>query len=249
MIVLISDVHGNLPALQAVLERVDADTPDARIWCLGDTVGYAASAAECLDLVRERCELVIAGNHDLAVAGDPRSAEHVMPGLWQGGPGAGIRHAIATIGEERTAWLRTLEPSRLLDNVELHHGSDRDPVWEYVRTVESATAHLRLQQRELGAVGHTHMPLLWELAPGAAAASGGLMPAGSSVVLARGVRRVFNPGSVGQPRDRDPRAAWATLDRGTLTFHRVEYDIERARADIAAAGLPQETGDRLALGW
>lgn len=249
MIALISDVHGNLPALEAVLAAIDARDPEARIWCLGDTVGYGAHPAECVDLVRSRCEVVLAGNHDLAVAGDPRSAEQVEPGLWSGGPGAGIRHALATLGDERIHWLRTLEPSRLLDNVELHHGSDRNPVWEYVRTVEIATGHLQAQQRELGAVGHTHMPLLWELAPGAASAEGGLMPDGSSIVLHRGTRRVFNPGSVGQPRDRDPRAAWATLHRGTLAFHRVEYDIERARSAIVAAGLPQETGDRLALGW
>ncbi|MCB0877629.1 MAG: metallophosphoesterase family protein [Thermoleophilia bacterium] len=249
MIALISDVHGNLPALQAVLADIDARADEARIWCLGDTVGYGAHPAECIDLVRARCEVVIGGNHDLAAAGDDRAAERVVPGLWKGGPGAGIRHAIATIGDERMAWLRSLEPSRLLDNVELHHGSDSNPVWEYVRTVETATAHLRLQQRELGAVGHTHMPLLWELAPGAAVASGGLMPPDSRIVLERGVRRVFNPGSVGQPRDRDPRAAWASLDRGTLTFHRTEYDVARARADIAAAGLPQESGDRLEIGW
>lgn len=249
MIAIISDVHGNLPAIEAVLADIDSRASDVRVWCLGDTVGYGADPDACIDLVRERCEVVLAGNHDLAVAGDQRAAEHVEPGLWQGGPGAGIRHAIDTLGPERIAWLRTLSPSRLLDNVELHHGSDRDPVWEYVRTVESATEHLRLQQRELGAVGHTHMPLLWELAPGEAAATGGMMPEASSVLLARGTRRVFNPGSVGQPRDRDPRAAWALLDRGTLTFHRTTYDIDRARARIQQAGLPQETGDRLALGW
>ncbi len=249
MIALISDVHGNLPALEAVLADIDALGDGVRIWCLGDTVGYGADPAACMDLVRERCEVVLAGNHDLAVAGDPRSAQTVEPGLWQGGPGAGIRHALATLGDERIEWMRTLEPSRLLDNVELHHGSDRDPVWEYVRTVESATAHLRAQQRELGAVGHTHMPLLWELAPEAEHATGGLMPVGSSVMLARGTKRAFNPGSVGQPRDRDPRAAWATLDRGTLAFHRTEYDIDRARAAIAEAGLPPETGDRLVIGW
>jgi diadenosine tetraphosphatase ApaH/serine/threonine PP2A family protein phosphatase len=249
VIALISDVHGNLPALEAVLADIDSRAPDVRVWCLGDTVGYGASPSECLDLVRSRCEVVLAGNHDLAVAGDERAAEAVEPGLWQGGPGAGINHALHVIGEDRLAWLRTLQPSRLLDNVELHHGSDRNPVWEYVRTIESATEHLRLQQRELGAVGHTHMPLLWELEPGAKVATGGLMTAGSSVLLSRGPRRVFNPGSVGQPRDRDPRASWAALDRGTLTFHRTDYDIDRARADVAAAGLPQECGDRLVLGW
>lgn len=249
MIALISDVHGNLPALEAVLADIGALAPDVRIWCLGDTVGYAANPAECVDLVRARCEVVLAGNHDLAVVDDPRVSRDAVPGLFTGGPGAGIELAARTLGPERIAWLATLEPSRLLDNVELHHGSDRDPIWEYVRTVETATAHLQGQQRELGAVGHTHMPLLWELPPGADEAHGGLMPEGSSIVLERGTRRVFNPGSVGQPRDRDPRAGWAVLDRGTLSFRRTTYDIERAQAAIRAAGLPSETADRLALGW
>jgi diadenosine tetraphosphatase ApaH/serine/threonine PP2A family protein phosphatase len=253
VIALISDVHGNLPALEAVLADIDAvgaaRGEPARIWCLGDTVGYAAQPAECIDLVRARCEVVLGGNHDLAVAGDPRVSRDAVPGLFNGGPGAGIAYAVRTIGPERMAWLAAQQPSRILDNVELHHGSARDPIWEYVRTAESATGHLNLQQRELGAVGHTHMPLLWELAPGAMQAQGGLMPDGSSVVLDRGPRRVFNPGSVGQPRDRDPRAAWAILDRGTLSFRRTPYDIERAQAAIVAAGLPAETADRLALGW
>lgn len=249
MIALISDVHGNLAALEAVLADIDALGSGVRIWCLGDTVGYAGQPAECIDLVRERCEVVLAGNHDLAVAGDPRAGRELVPGLFTGGPGAGIAHAEATIGPERRSWLASLQPSRLLDNVELHHGSSRDPVWEYVRSVESATGHLQGQQRELGAVGHTHMPLLWELPEGARQAHGGLMPEGSSLLLERGTRRVFNPGSVGQPRDRDPRAAWALLDRGTLSFRRTSYDIERAQASIRDAGLPEETADRLALGW
>jgi diadenosine tetraphosphatase ApaH/serine/threonine PP2A family protein phosphatase len=250
MIALISDVHSNLPALEAVLADIRRlGGADARIWCLGDTTGYAAQPAECVDLVLEHCELVLAGNHDLAVTDDARVLQAEVPGLFEGGPGAGIALAKRVLGPERIARLATLEPSALLDNVELHHGSDRDPVWEYVRTDATATSHLLQQQRDLGAVGHTHMPLLWELAPGAAVATGGTMPGGSSVVLERGSKRVFNPGSVGQPRDRDPRAAWASLDGGVLTFHRVEYDIRAAQAAIRAAGLPADTAERLELGW
>jgi diadenosine tetraphosphatase ApaH/serine/threonine PP2A family protein phosphatase len=250
VIALISDVHSNLQALEAVLADIDhVGGEGVRIWCLGDTTGYAAQPAECLDLVLERCEVVLAGNHDLAIVGDHRVTEEGVPGLFDGGPGAGIALARQVLGGERIARLAELRPSALLDNVELHHGSDRDPIWEYVRTAETATAHLLQQQRELGAVGHTHMPLLWELAPGAAAAIGGLMPAGSRIVLERGITRVFNPGSVGQPRDKDPRAAWASIDAGTLTFHRVEYDVAGAQATIRAAGLPAETADRLELGW
>lgn len=249
MIAFISDIHANLQALEAVLADVDATSPDARIWCLGDIVGYGADASACLDLVLERCEVVIAGNHDLAVAGDARVDEDAVPGLFQGGPGAGIAHARRVLSPEQVAALARLEPHRVLDNLELDHGSSRDPIWEYVRTPEIATLHLREQQRALGAVGHTHMPLLWELPDGAAEATGGLMPDGTGVELTPGVRRVFNPGSVGQPRDRDPRASWASLDDAMVTFHRVEYDIAAARAAIDAAGLPSESGERLELGW
>lgn len=249
MIAFISDIHSNLPALEAVLADIDAASPDARIWCLGDIVGYAASASECLDLVLARCEVVIAGNHDLAVADDARVDEDAVPGLFQGGPGAGIAHARRVLSKEQLDALGRLEPHRVLDNLELDHGSSRDPIWEYVRTPEIATLHLQQQQRDLGAVGHTHMPLLWELPDGAPEATGGLMPDGTGVELTAGVRRVFNPGSVGQPRDRDPRASWASLDDGMLTFRRVEYDIAAARAAIDAAGLPAETGERLELGW
>lgn len=251
MIALISDIHGNLQALQAVIERIDQLDAAPRIWCLGDITGYGARPGECVDLVRARCEVALVGNHDLAVVHDKRvlANREQVAGMFEGGPGAGIAYAQQVLDESQVAWLRSLQPHCVLDNVELQHGSTRDPIWEYVRTAESATTHLMAQQRELGAVGHTHMPLLWELAAGATEATGGLMPDGSSLVLHRGTKRVFNPGSVGQPRDRDPRAAFATLASGTLAFHRVEYDIVQARADIAAAGLPAESSERLELGW
>jgi diadenosine tetraphosphatase ApaH/serine/threonine PP2A family protein phosphatase len=256
MIALISDIHANLPALEAVLADIDAHAPSGqqpRIWCLGDTVGYGASVSACIDIVQASCEVVLAGNHDLAAVGDARieAARAHVPGMFEGTPGAGIEHARRTLAgdEQRRSWLAALAPQQILDNLDLAHGSTRDPIWEYVRTPETALPQLQSQQRELAAVGHTHMPLLWELPAGATEAVGGLMPAGSSLVLEPGTRRVFNPGSVGQPRDRDPRAAWASLIEGTLTFHRVEYDIERARAAIIAAGLPTEAGERLELGW
>lgn len=249
MIAFISDIHSNLTALDAVLADIDATAPGARIWCLGDIVGYGAQPGECTDLVFERCEVVIAGNHDLAVVGDDRIDEDNVPGLFQGGPGAGIAHAKRVLSQGQLDALSRLEPHRVLDNIQLDHGSARDPIWEYIRTPEIATLHLQQQERPLGVVGHTHMPLLWELAEGAAEATGGLMPEGTGIDLTPGITRVFNPGSVGQPRDRDPRASWATLDEGRLTFHRTTYDVVAARATIDAAGLPAESGERLELGW
>lgn len=248
MIAVISDVHSNLQALQAVLADIRGRGCE-RIWCLGDTVGYAANPAECLDLVLEHCEVVLAGNHDLATVADARANEDVVPGMFDGGPGAGIALARSVLGAERVRLLAALQPQAVLDNVELSHGSSRDPIWEYVRSPEIATSQLHDQHRDLAAVGHTHIPLLWELPSGNAEAIGGTMPDGASIVLERGTKRVFNPGSVGQPRDRDPRAAWALLDGGTLSFHRTTYDIAGAQAAIRAAGLPAETSDRLELGW
>ncbi|MCW2949838.1 MAG: metallophosphoesterase family protein [Thermoleophilia bacterium] len=248
MIAVISDVHSNLQALQAVLADVH-QRGCKRIWCLGDTVGYAANPAECVDLVFEHCEVVLAGNHDLAVVGDERASEHLAPGMYHGGPGAGIELAKNVLGDARLQLLKQLDAQLELDNIELSHGSSRNPIWEYVRSADVATTQLTDQHRELAAVGHTHIPLLWELSPDADEAHGGTMPDGSHIVLERGTRRVFNPGSVGQPRDRDPRAAWALLDGGTLSFHRTEYDIAQARAAITAARLPTETGERLELGW
>lgn len=249
MIACISDVHANLPALEAVLADIERHDANARIWCVGDIVGYAADARECLELVFERCEVVLAGNHDLAVVGDTRIDADAVPGMFRGGPGAGIEHARRVLSAELTAQLARLEPARVLDNVELYHGSKRDPIWEYVRTAELAAEHLQLQETPLGVVGHTHIPMLWELHDGTSEATGGLMPDGSGLELTGGVKRVFNPGSVGQPRDRDPRAAWAMISGGRLSFHRVNYDIERAQAAIQAAGLPAETSERLELGW
>lgn len=248
MIALISDVHSNLPALDAVLADIEG-VGCSRIWCLGDTTGYGAHPAECVDLVLERCEVVLAGNHDLAVVDHPAASAARVPGMWQGGPGSGIAHARAMLDEPRLARLRELEPSRRLDHVDLFHASRRDPVWEYVRSPESATGHLTEQDLPLSAVGHTHVPALWELAAGEAQAVGGHMRDGMTRELGAGVRRVCNPGSVGQPRDRDPRASWALLDRGCLSFHRVTYDVQRAVAAVQAAGIAAENGERLVLGW
>lgn len=247
MIAVISDVHANLPALEAVLAQID-ELGCTRIWCLGDTVGYGPWPSECVDLVLERCEIVLAGNHERALVGDPSVTPDSVPGMFSGGPGAGLELARRVLRPQQLEWLAQLSPQRIVDEVELYHGSRRDPVWEYVRSGDVATGHLNEQQRGLSAVGHTHAQLYWELQPGAQLALGGRVEAGRKVRLDRGPRRVFNPGSVGQPRDHDPRAAWALLHDGTLEFRRTDYEIARTRAAVTAAGLPEQSGERLELG-
>jgi diadenosine tetraphosphatase ApaH/serine/threonine PP2A family protein phosphatase len=243
MIAVISDVHANLPALEAVLADIDQVAPGVRIWNLGDTVGYGPFVNECMALVRERCEVVLAGNHDLAIGGSLAIAE------FGGSAGKGLEYADRVIDDVHRIFLRTLQPSWQVDGIELHHGSARDPIWEYVRDELVALKHLKLQETPLGLVGHSHAQLVYELPDGAEAVTGGATGDGVIVPLSVGVARVANPGSVGQPRDRDPRAAWALLEPKRLTFHRVEYDIARMQAAVEAAGLPPETGERLELGW
>lgn len=244
MIAVVSDIHANLPALQAVLADIGRRGVE-RIWCLGDTTGYGPFVNECLDIVSQRCELVLAGNHDLAVRGD------VDIGVFGGTAGAGVEYARKVISHENVAHLRALRTSRSLDGVELYHASSRDPVWEYVRSVQSATGHLRSQGAALSLVGHSHIQLTYAIAADDrdATAQGGAVPAGTVIPLRDGEKRVVNPGSVGQPRDRDPRAAWALIEPGGLTMHRVSYDIGAMRSAVREAGLPTEIGERLELGW
>lgn len=249
MIAVISDVHGNLPALEAVLDAIEKRGIE-RIWCLGDTVGYGPFACECVDLVRERCDVVLAGNHDLIARGDISLDAFRSAGSGRGsmtGPEAGIVHAQRVLSAEQMQWLNTLSPTALLTDqgAELYHASAREPIWEYVIDQRVAAAHLAIQRLPLSLVGHSHHQLLYRAT--ADGASGGAVPGGLEPIQP-GEKLVANPGSVGQPRDGDPRAGVAILGEHGIDFIRVEYDIPRMREAVSAAGLPDQTGDRLLAG-
>ena len=231
---VISDVHGNLAALEAVLAAAGEGT----VWCLGDTVGYGARPNECCALVRERAAICLAGNHDLAVRGTLDLND------FAGAAGVAARWTRGVLDDASRVFLDSLESVATADRVELFHASARDPVWEYVLSDEAAAVTLALTEAPVVLVGHSHVALRISTN-----GVGGLAPAGTEVELA-GARHLLNPGSVGQPRDGDPRAAWLALDldAGTATFHRVEYDVERTQAEIRAAGLPGMLADRLVLG-
>jgi diadenosine tetraphosphatase ApaH/serine/threonine PP2A family protein phosphatase len=237
---VISDVHGNEHALRAVLDRVDAAAPDA-IWCLGDTVGYGPAPNECCALVAERSELALVGNHDLVVIGvlsiDDFNYDAADAARW----------TREVLSDEARAFLAGLEPTARRDGVELFHASPRDPVWDYVLSAEVAYASLRRTEEPLVLVGHSHVALAVGLRPDGL--DGGVAPDGTLLELAGG-RWLLNPGSVGQPRDGDPRAAWLDLDLDSRTarFHRVEYPVERTQQDILDRGLPAGLADRLARG-
>jgi predicted phosphodiesterase len=239
-VAVISDVHANLAALEAVLAGVDAEAPDA-LWCLGDLVGYGPQPNECVAVVRERAAVCLCGNHDLAVRGTIDLDE------FAGDAGAAARWTRTVLHPDALAFLESLEPEGRADGVALFHGSARDPVWEYVLSDEAAATTLLLTEEKVVLVGHSHVALQVQLDD--TLLEGGLAPGGTELDLAD-ARWLLNPGSVGQPRDGDPRAAYLLLDvaSGRAVFRRIEYDIERTQAAMRAVGLPEPLAVRLAVG-
>ena len=244
-IAAISDIHSNLPALEAVLAAIDESEVD-EIWCLGDVIGYGSEPDACAELVRERCDVCLVGNHDLAVLGELDIA------AFSEAAAAAVEWTRERIGEPALEFLRELDPTLQRKGIGLFHASPRDPVWEYVLSIEQADACLEVQPERLALIGHSHVALLFtRLAEdgGPGETHGGQAEDGLKLDLGEG-RWLLNPGSVGQPRDGDPRAAWLELDtkKHSARFHRVAYDIDRAAASIVDAGLPKRLADRLYIG-
>ncbi len=237
-ILIISDIHGNRAALDAVW--ADAGAVDA-VWCLGDIVGYGPQPAACIAWVQAHCALVLSGNHDYAAFDDavlrdfnPAAA---AAALW----------TRAHLSAEETAYLRAL-PSRLdRDNECLAHGSPADPIWTYILGVADAREAFDAYTQLWGFVGHTHVPVCY------VHDNGGTRRVASSAeepfALNAG-RYLVNPGSVGQPRDRDPRAAylWYDPDDCAVTWRRVAYDIAAVQEVMRAEGLPERLAERLGRG-
>jgi predicted phosphodiesterase len=240
-IAVISDVHGNRHALEAVLAAIAASDCD-EIWSLGDLVGYGAEPDACVDLAREHAQVSLAGNHDLGVTGG-------IP-LEQFSRGAALAATWTreTIRSDTREYLESLESARVLERVALYHASPRDPVWEYVLSPLQAELCLDVQARRVSLIGHSHVALYFARFPGVSA-TGGTRSDGEALDLGDG-EWLINPGSVGQPRDGDPRAAWLELDldEWVATHHRVEYDIAGAAAAIRAARLPDSLAERLQYG-
>jgi len=239
-VAVVSDIHSNLQALEAVLEALAADAPD-ELWCLGDIVGYGPRPNECCAIIEERADVCLAGNHDLAIRGTIDLDE------FHGDAALAARLNRDTLTPESLAFLDRLEPQGQSHGVALYHGSARDPVWEYVLSDEAALATLDIAAVPLVLVGHSHVAL--RITASAGEMDGGLAPAGTAVALGD-APTLLNPGSVGQPRDGDPRAAYLLLDldERRVEFRRVSYDVARTQSEMAEAGLPGALAARLAFG-
>lgn len=212
------------------------------VWCVGDVVGYGADPGYCLATVTGRAERCLAGNHDLGVTGE--ASLDVFADL--------ARDALVwtrgRLGPAGLAQLRRLRPADPDHEVPMFHASPREPVWEYVLEVEQAREALEARRVGLTLIGHTHIPSAWRLTPDGAMQAH--LPAPPGTMALEPGRWLINPGSVGQPRDHDARAAWALLDReaGTVEFRRTPYDVAGAQNAILQAGLPAMLAHRLAEG-
>jgi diadenosine tetraphosphatase ApaH/serine/threonine PP2A family protein phosphatase len=242
-VAILTDIHSNLPALEAVLAAIDEAGIERR-WCLGDVVGYGAQPDECTKLVSERCELSLVGNHDLAVTGE------ISTEVFSASAAAAVEWTRSTCEESTLEYLRSLKPADTEHDVGLYHASPRDPVWEYVLAVDQARECIAEQSARVSLIGHSHVALWFSDGEGLPGADGGAQAEGGRELDLKSDRWLLNPGSVGQPRDGDPRAAWLELDidEWKATYHRVQYDIDSAAEPIREASLPAHLADRLYVG-
>jgi predicted phosphodiesterase len=240
-VAVLSDIHGNLHALEAVLDSIAGDEPDA-VWCLGDLVGYGPRPNRCCALVADRADICLIGNHDLGVLGRLDLEDFSYDAA------ASARWTASMLEDQPRSFLESLEPQAVAGDVALYHASARDPVWEYVLTPFAALASLAASEARILLVGHSHVALAFGLADQRLETR--IAPGGTELDLSGDGRWILNPGSVGQPRDGDPRAAYLLLDLDgqRADYRRVEYPIERTQEEIIERGLPNALADRLAQG-
>jgi predicted phosphodiesterase len=240
-VAIASDIHGNRHAFEAVIAAAQ-DAAAEELWCLGDLVGYGAEPDACVALAEANCAVCLAGNHDLAVV-DVLSLEEFSRGA-----ALAAQWTRDVIRPGTREFLLSLRPSGDAEGVGLYHASPRDPVWEYVLSGLTAELCLDATSFRVSLIGHSHVALSFHR-PDGAPASGSTRREGELLDVGTG-EWLINPGSTGQPRDGDPRAAWLMLDTvaWTAEWRRAEYDIAGAQGAIRAARLPDSLAERLQYG-
>lgn len=240
---VISDIHANLEALETALSS--AGEWDATL-CLGDLVGYGPNPNECVDRVRQLPNLTcIIGNHDEAALGridlDTFNGLAKEAAIW----------TQKTMKEETRGFLESLSQVEELDGFTAVHGSPRDPVWEYLDQLEQAPESFARFTTQRCFVGHTHVPRVFTQKPETLDFHVYVPTSDGVLETDDGIRRIINPGSVGQPRDGDPRAAFGIFDTSTgeLRFHRHEYDVPAVQTKMKEVGLPDPLAERLSYGF
>lgn len=237
---IISDIHANLEALEAVRQEIERISPDV-VLCLGDLIGYGGAPNECVRLVRDLADLVVAGNHDFGVVGltDVSYFNRYA------------REAIAWtaehLAEEEAAYVKALPLAHAEgDDFRIVHATPRNPEkWNYIFTHEQALSEFKAFPERVCFIGHSHQPRIFELMDAET-----IIVNSDRATLRDGRRYLVNVGSVGQPRDGDPRASMCVYDQehGEVSIRRIEYDVEAAKKRIIDAGLPQVLANRLTWG-
>jgi predicted phosphodiesterase len=241
-VLILSDIHSNFAALEAVLQAAGQFD---QLWDLGDTIGYGPQPNECVAAIREQATIVIAGNHDLAcldkVDLSDFNPEARTANIWNG----------QQLKPEHHAFMWVLPPMHVVDeHYLLAHGSPREPIWEYLLTRAQASENFRRFSQQICFIGHSHVPLVFRLRPGNICDGPSSPEAGLVMPIQPDARYIVNPGSVGQPRNQDPRAAFAILDTEaqTIQFERIAYDIGKTQRLMREAHLPEPLALRLQYG-
>jgi diadenosine tetraphosphatase ApaH/serine/threonine PP2A family protein phosphatase len=235
---VLSDIHSNAPALEAALEAVgDFD----QLWVLGDIVGYGPHPDGVVERLRVLDAVAVQGNHDAAVLG------RIPTGAFNDLARAAVKWTARTMKPQNLAWLGEQPESRVEGDFTLAHGSPRDPLWEYLFSVPAARINLGAFETRYCLVGHTHHQLTFRDDKGQVEA---LLAEDGTQLTLDDRRCIINPGSVGQPRDGDPRACAMKIETesGVVEWLRFDYDIASTQADIRALPLPGRLADRLELG-
>lgn len=239
-ILIISDIHANLAAFQAVLD--DAEGQWDTIWCLGDLIGYGPNPNECVELLRQYEHISLSGNHDWAILGklDVNTFNEEAQAV--------VRWTQSILNDSTRIYLESLPTTMLQEPFTLAHASPRQPVWEYILDTYTAAVNFGYFDTPYCLVGHTHVPILFNqednfIVP--------LPPDYGNPIQLNNHRCIINPGSVGQPRDADPRAAYALLDIESMTweYRRVDYPVAETQAQMREIGMPARLISRLEFGW
>lgn len=240
-IAIISDVHSNLEALESVLKDIKKRGID-RILFLGDAVGYGPNPNNCIEVLKKECEVLLAGNHDRAAVGmtDVEYFNELAR--------AAIIWTVQTLTEEHKEFLTRLPVSTGFhsetEDIFLVHSTPREPErWHYLLTLWDAEVNFNYFTERICFLGHSHVPFIIERKP-----SGDMIVYRDNATLKSGLRYIINAGSVGQPRDRDPRACYVIMDGDSISFVRVDYNIKKTQKKMAEAGLPKPLIDRLEYG-
>jgi diadenosine tetraphosphatase ApaH/serine/threonine PP2A family protein phosphatase len=239
---VLADIHSNLEALRAVLKDLEERGGADELWCLGDIVGYGPDPHECIQLLCQHRCVCVAGNHDWAAIGKLDTS------AFNPEAAAACQWTAGTLTKEDMDYLASLTTTLPQGDFTLVHGSPREPIWEYILSVQTAKANFGHFDSRFCLIGHSHSPLLLELDQGNSCQMRRL-PAELS--LETPSRLIINCGSVGQPRDGDPRASYAIIDtkQESLRHYRVTYDYEVTQKKILDAGLPARLASRLSVGW